>query len=360
MVFSIDTVKQSLNKPIPATVTVENSYDSSFFGITLEMMIEEQREFETNMININEGLMGQLAAKAAKRQIDKVKSVDFKELLSKIFDWFISAIEKVQQIFAVGLAKMINKETRIKMFKNKLANFEGEIRYNKKYYDYTNILVDSSYATYQTEISKEYDELIQRLTELKSSNTPMDLADALSSIKNDIEYTSEDLDELRGKILGLNKTVESGEFANALFKYFRNDRSEPHNPGLGFSEKNLTSTDVMEAYNNYFAYNKQEKIIDRESRKLKGQALVQKAKVKTINISSYIPDSSKLTLDCVKEYNNIVNIKCRKIKDICDIYRMFYSAKLDALKEYNIKNRDILLAAIDEIVKKETEINVNK
>ena len=359
MIFSIDTIKQSLDRSTPI-VTNESEYDSSIFCNVLEMIMDEQREFENNMINVNEGLISSLAVKAGQKQIDKIKSIDFKEIISKIFDWFINAIEKIHQTFMIIMSKMINKDVRIKLYKNKLANFKGEVTYNRKYFDYTNIFSDSSYSNYQLDISGEYEDLVNKLIGIKDSNSPMKLADTLSQIRDDINSTNNNLDMIRGKLLGLNRPVTNADFANCLFKYFRNDRSEPHNPGLGFSKKNLTSTDIQEAYNIYFSYSKQEKIVRRESMKLKSQALAQKAKIKTINISNYINNKSIITLDAIKEYNEIINIKCRKIRDICNIYTLFYSAKLDALKEYNIKSRDILLVTITEIIKREGEINDNK
>ena len=59
----------------------------------------------------------------------------------------------------------------------------------------------------------------------------------------------------------------------------------------------------------------------------------------------------KLSSELKQIYNNIIMDGCKKVKEICNIYSLLFSAKLDALKEYNLMNREILLAACKEIVK---------
>ena len=127
---------------------------------------------------------------------------------------------------------------------------------------------------------------------------------------------------------------------------------------LGLLSKNVTFTNsyIKEAYDSYFNYSKQRSIIQRESHKLTAQALAQKTKIRTTNPFNYI-EVSNLSPDVITQYNSIISIKCRKIKDICDIYRLYYSAKLDALKEYNCQNINILAAAVNEIIKEEKKNN---
>ena len=244
------------------------------------------------------------------------------------------------------------KDKRIKLYKKKLESFEGTINYNKSYYTYTNLLSDSSYTDYKDEISKVYDDLIDKLSKLGKYNTPMELASILSDIRNDVEYDSKDLDNIRGKILGKNTLISKENFATELFKYFRDGKENPTE--LGLLSKNVTFTNsyIKEAYDSYFNYSKQRSIIQRESNKLTAQALAQKTKIRTTNPFNYI-EVSNLSPDVITQYNSIISIKCRKIKDICDIYRLYYSAKLDALKEYNCQNINILAAAVNEIIKEE-------
>ena len=344
MVFSINTLNESLNKPFYKESNKEDD-NFSFFESSLTLLITEQREFEYNMIQLSEGIMSNIVS----NKIEKIKSIDIQELLLKIFDWFIDAINKSQETFLIFLAKFINRDKRIKLFKRKLESFEGTIVYNSKYYDYTNILSDSSYTDYKDEISKVYDEFVDSLSKLSKHNTPVELASILSDIKTSSEYNSEDLDNIRGKIVGKNILVSKEDFATELFKYFRNGRETPQ---LSFGKHIFDNSIIKDAYNSFFNYSKQRSIIQRESNKLTSQAKLQKAKIKTTNIFKYM-DISNLSSDIINQYSNIVSIKCRKIKDICDIYRLYYSAKLDALKEYNYQSSKILSIAISEIIRQE-------
>lgn len=348
MVFSINTLNESFNRPFPKEVYKENN-NLSFFESSLTLLITEQREFEYNMIQLSEGLV----SKAVLNKVNKkIKSIDIEELFSRIFDWFIEAINKMQETFSTFLVKFINKDQRIKIYKKKLESFDGNINYNKKYYNYTNLLSDSSYTDYKDEISKVYDDFIDKLDKLGKYNTPMELASVLSDIRNDIEYDSKDLDNIRGKIVGKNTLISKENFAIELFKYFRDGKENPIDTGFMSNEVIFMNPIVKDAYNNYFNYNKQRSIIQRESNKLTSQARAQKIKIRTTNPFKYM-DTSNLSTDIFNQYNSIISIKCRKIKDICDIYRLYYSAKLDALKEFNYQNKNILSAAITEIIKEE-------
>ena len=56
MVFSVNTLNESINKPFHKEVEKEND-NFSFFESSLTLLITEQREFEYNMIQLSEGLV---------------------------------------------------------------------------------------------------------------------------------------------------------------------------------------------------------------------------------------------------------------------------------------------------------------
>ena len=126
MVFSINTLNESINKPFHKEVEKEND-NFSFFESSLTLLITEQREFEYNMIQLSEGLVSNTVIN---KVANKIKSINIEELLTKIFDWFIEAIKKMQETFSTFLVKFINKDKRIKLYKKKLESFEGTINYS--------------------------------------------------------------------------------------------------------------------------------------------------------------------------------------------------------------------------------------
>lgn len=351
MIFSIDRINEANNSSIPKQNVQVESKDFSFFENTLNVIMNEQIEFEVNLIQVNEGLLGKAAKHVVSKQFDKIKSLNIKDILSKILDMFVEAVQKLEEMFSVFLVSLINKNTRIKLYKNKLSNFNSSITFNKKNFDYSNILENNTFSSYESEITKVYDSFVDSLVSLNKATTPVELAKILSDIKDDSKYDSEDLDIIRGKLLSKNINVSTSDFADELFKYFRNGKSEPNKKSV------ISSTEVKKIAETYFDNKKQESIIKRESTKLRTKAFSLKAKIKTANIFTYVPDNVSINMSCVQDYNTIVNSKCRKIRDICDIYRLYYSAKIDALKEYNYKCRDILIEAIKEIVKEEAKKN---
>lgn len=347
MIFSIDTIKDAQTKKNIVSESFYNDTPDSWFEQTLSMVLDESKIFEYNISSISEGIVGDIIFNKTK---DKIKTINFETILSKIFEWFVAAINKLFKSFLSFLLNFVNKDAQLKMMKNKLSNFRGSVRYNKDYYIYRNLETDSSYTSYQNEIERVYDSLILSMSYLSNCKSLTDIENFLNKLREDNIYSVDEMNLLRGRVLGKNDPVESSEFARELFKYFRTTEL-PIKANVGLFEKNIDGNRVYEAYENYFSSSKQEKMIKKDYTKMKFDAEKEKIKLKTLKIGDYIADDLKLSSELKQIYNNIIMDGCRKIKEICNIYSLLFSAKLDALKEYNLMNREILLAACKEIVK---------
>ena len=348
MIFSINTLNESLKNQYNRKDNIQkNDYtDFSFFESSLSIILSERREFEYNMIQLSEGFISKVS--------EKIKSIDIKELLYKIIDWFIESIKKMDTIIKQFFVNLLNKDKKLKLYKNKLESFNGEIVYNKPSFNYTNILTDSSFSTYKADIMKVYNEFSDNMEKLSKYNTPMELANIIGNIRNESNYNQEYLDNIRGKLLKRNSLVSKEDFGSELFKYFRNGKDNPTNPENIFNTGTIQSQTINEITKFYFTdYQNNQKILQRESSKLTLEAKAIKAKIATNNIFKYADIKDMVSSEVLKEYNLLINLNCRKIADICDIYRLFYSAKLDALKEQYLKDRDILSVVVNEIIKQE-------
>ena len=76
MVFSVNTLNESINKPFQKEEEKEND-NFSFFESSLTLLITEQREFEYNMIQLSEGLVSNAIID---KVTDKIKNIDIEEL----------------------------------------------------------------------------------------------------------------------------------------------------------------------------------------------------------------------------------------------------------------------------------------
>lgn len=346
MVFSVNSINESLNKKVTTFSDISEQYnDFSVFESTLYSMLEEQREFECNIIKINEGIIGYIGNKA----LESIKSIDVCGLLKKIFDLFIKAIKTLETILKNFLTSLLNKDKRLLVYKSKLDKYTGSVNYPSSYFIYTNLLNDKSYTNFEFEINKEYESLIGALSSLSQYSRSSDLANAISYTRNEIDSYPQYLDTLRGKILGRNRGISVDNYATELFKYFRNGNDTPNKSSL-FGNTNIVDNNrFREAYEYYFNYKSYFAIVQRESNQLTKAASNQTNKVSKVKIQDYI--SIDISDQVITDYNFIITAKCRQINDICNIYRQYYASKIDAIKEYTALNMNILLEAIRNINK---------
>lgn len=352
MVFSTNTILESKKLKNNVNNIQEANIPDSWFEETLNSILTESCNFETM---ISESLVGSLlsfniSGSVTKGAKDKISNFNFESIFAKIFEWFISAITKLFRSFLAFLSGFLNKDLQLKSMKNKLANFRGSIRYTKDYYVYRNLEASKSYTSYQVELENVYDNISSAMSYLANCKSLTDIERVLNKIKDNNIYSVDEMDSLRGRVLGKNDPVSSADFPRELFKLFRTTE-QPITPNVSLFGKNIDGNRVYEAYDSYFNSSKQEKIVKKDYMKMKFDAEKEKVKLKTLKLNDFLNDDVKLSQDLKQIYRNIIMDGCRKVKDICAIYSLFFSAKLDAMKEYNIMNRNILLIACKEIIK---------
>jgi hypothetical protein len=336
MVFSIDTLNESLDYKFPSLIEEsDNNLDFSFFDINLRLLVEEQKNFNINLLS-------------KEKIVEKIKTIDIKSLLLNIFDWFIDSINKLTDLFISSIIKFINSNNKkISKYRRELKSYDNKLEYYGIQYNYTNIdTYDvASFGDYESDITNEYINLLNELEKLKSAKTPMEVSDTLYNIMKNIQYNSVSLDTIRGKILGKSRGVNVEDYPKELFKFFRKGKDTP------ISKKTYSADAIKYIASVYFSYDRQTKYIRREANKLTSVAKARKKDIKAKDINDYIPNTSNLDDSIMNSFNIIIIEECSKIRNICDIYRMFYSAKLDAIREYTASNVGILAQAIIELKK---------
>lgn len=344
MVFSTDTIlnAKDINLSNPVLDDDEFDFDKSFFSEALDLIADEQYNFfkETNKL-LDEGIVSNMV-------INSLKAIDINDVLSKIFQFFIDAIENLNNAFNAFLLNFMNKNVELKVAKNKLSRFNGSIRYNKPYYIYRNLDSNSSVIdSYRYTIDNIYSTMINQLSQVSMFKDKNDIIKALENARNNLElrYSAED-DTARKNIIGVPVSAE--DFSSHLFNYFRSDQIVPNNSN---TNDNIDANRVRVAFNDYYNSNKQISIVRRDQWKFKAEATALKVKIKTTNITRFVYKDFIFNSEVINSYNRIINSTCREIKNVCNIYVMFYSAKLDALKDYTKTNRDILFFALKKQVR---------
>lgn len=342
MVFSMDTVINSKDAKL-STPTVQSDEFNHILSETIDIVMSEQENFIKEMEDIfNEGFGSDI--------INSIKEFDYRSVLSKIFDLFISAIERLGGSFCAFLLNFINKDAQLEAFRWELASFRGNVRYTKPFYEYTNIAADSTISVnYKNDIFALEMGMIADLSKLKLANTSNDLASMLNALEDKYLSYEDFLSKIRGRLTG-NSDISADQYDDALFNHFRTTETPIQNKARIF-EKNIGPDRIKLAYNNYFGGSKQIQLIKREQWKYKAQATAAKANVTRHALLSGIANKSVITAETLLSYNRIVHARCKEIQEVCNIYVRYFSAKLNALSEFNRVNKELLLLACKEITK---------
>lgn len=349
MVFSTDIIK-NMNPDSIKREKIEaiNYEENTLFETALEMILSESIEFN-NMISsidyINEMIVGE-----AKESIDtKAEVINLQDFFCKIFDWFIESITKLSNHFNGFLLNFTSGNKELEDYKKKLSNYNKSIKFTHPYYQYKNLFIESSYTSFENEINKEYDSLISDLEKLKNIKSNMQIVDYVDEMYNRRQNENDEIDSLRGRILGANKMITKELYPDSLFLYFRTT-STPINSEL--ENNNIISSDrIKEAYDSFYKSSSQKMQIRRDYMKMKTSASKINEKYKDIKSKDFLPTLSENNGSVIRIYNNIISYRCKRMKAICEIYTTFFAAKLDAIKEYNFTNKKILLETCTQIVK---------
>ena len=369
MVFSIDTAKNIIDKQTTInkarSFMIESFENKSFFNESLDMILEESKVFAASMSQINavnEGLLGRVIGdgiyNAGKRAAkDMSHNIGWTNILSGIFDWFVQSIINLGRSFLINLMAFLNKDALVKKNQEKLAHFAGPIKYSKPMYNFQNLGIfdkdNTSYTDYKTDMSDIVDSVFNRLGDLEDCTTEEDLYRFIDSVNEEMEDKDEALGLIRGKLVGyLNEVVTPEEYADELFVYFHGSDTISE-PDVGFFDPpNIDKARIQEAYKGYFGYKTQKAEVEKFMYNCKAEANSDKMKLRKLELSRFVSSSVLHSPSAMIAFNSIISAKCKIIQDISQIYLQFFSAKLDAMKEYTILNRNILFECLRYMKKK--------
>jgi len=350
MVFSVETIKGNKNRTLNSREEdLINYEDTNWFQLSLEMVLEENVEFN-NMICATEGIGDLIVGAAADALKKTLQALNPYNILAKIFDWFVNSLAKLGRHFEAFLLNFLNNDIELSAYKKKLENFRKPVRMLDSYFEYKNLNISTSYTTYEAEIEREYDMLIKDLSNLRYMRSNMEIAEYIDAMAATNQYEEADIDAMRGRVLGLNRPVTKENYADELFLFFRTTAT-PIEPKYSFGQKNISGERVHEAWKAFYNSSEQRTQIRRDINKMKREADKEKAKCKHVKPEDFIPSQYSMDSAVIRIYNGIVTNKCKKIQAVCDVYVTLFGAKLDALKEYNKTNKKILLEACKELVR---------
>ena len=309
-----------------------------------------------------------------------------KEIINKFIEW----IKKVFKQFVTKINALFNNEKYIKKNQKLLNKFESQDEFEFNGYEFTNIDKTNIPAANAQEAfidetngkgyfnnwytKGDYNDTADPDRTLRNGETEtlnIALDNSLTTLNDNLE---DFYDAFRGKVIGKNEKIDSNDYPNELFSFFRNDENTTSNI-------TIDATYVLEAYRRFDKYKdlvkknkktQKDMIKDYEALEKYLDKMIKLTKSDSKNTLSFtsvgsnkyvsgqitalgVTDFSAKTVYDTSTYdkmNNYLKTQSSKVSQMCTIHTQAFTAKLEAAKDQLKKNKKILYKALQQVIKR--------
>lgn len=276
-----------------------------------------------------------------------------KKILSNIIELFINLIEGIFRKFKSLYITFTYSDKTIDKYESRIRNIKKPFNVPFVRYNYTCTDIDIPKINLKTEVYPIYDDLFDQLDKsLSKCSSNVELVHRLTRIEGDIRndlYNSTEVkyDKVRANCLNSDlKYIKKDQFSDFLFNKFRDGGYE--------ANTKVNYMDIGCAIDEY----RKAKDYLKDVEKLKDETVRQAREVgrKISNITidqfdkGYDKGSRDKDLEAEDIFNRILKFKTGEVNEICNIYAMAYSARLDAIKDMESQNKRIIYCVIQWIV----------
>lgn len=309
-----------------------------------------------------------------------------KEIINKFIEW----IKKVFKQFVTKINALFNNEKYIKKNQKLLNKFESQDEFEFNGYEFTNIdktnipaanaqeaFIDETngkgyfnnwYTKGDYNDTADPDRTL-RNGETETLNTALD--NSLTTLNDNLE---DFYDAFRGKVIGKDEKIDSNDYPNELFSFFRNDENTTSNI-------TIDATYVLEAYRRFDKYKDLVKSIEKTQKDMikdyealekyldKMIKLTKSDSKNTLSFTSVgsnkyvsgqitalgVTDFSAKTVYDTSTYdkmNNYLKTQSSKVSQMCTIHTQAFTAKLEAAKDQFKQDKKILYKALQQVIKR--------
>ena len=336
MVFSTNILKTIPQQSLNSNNQKIFEEVSSFFSESL-LMIQENDKI------INAQLSNHFLLEGSDIIFKKLMSkIDFKAIIRKIFKIFIDLMEKLWNQFRSLLVGLFSHDKVIKNFKEDLQNIKISVYYPEERYSYSDFKYNTNLSSFKFYIEKELTDLIMDLTEFNQYKTKDKIYSKIESMKEEIQNSEEYYNSIRATIIQKRNSVEKQNFATELFNYFRNG-------GNIIPASEIRPNEMKNITEGYFNFKKTVKEIEKDKTEIQQIAKKTDSMIQKVDINKYTNIS--FSEEAMIEITKVIQGRCIRVKNICDMFVTTFAAKLDAVKESIVQNKNILYLACKRLIK---------
>lgn len=328
--------------------------DESYFVLAVNHIKESRTEYNTYKKKLYTSIM-----EAENSHIILESFSDFFTKVKEIIDKFLKFIKSLFQKFLTALASLVNSDSYLKKHKKDFNDFKDVDKFDFEGYNYT-FNPGIPVAVVDLNLSS-----ITNPIYTMDNITTGSITGVINNITNDRENRA---DVFRGKVLGKSESIYETDFANELFRIYRD---------------NEDTTDTIEAtpmyihtcvkrffnYSNAKSYTEKEyKRIEKEYKNLEEEIKDITSRNGDLNAKAFIDnigydnkgnmpkidnniviDGLKMSAELMQKIDAFVKVQVDHIQDCSNIHTLAFSAKLDAMKECANQDRKTLYRALQKI-----------
>lgn len=333
--------------------------ESSYMGETLKFLKEYKEELRNCKYNFYRSISESTSQGVLTESFSELFE-SFKKIIKKFLDFIKSLFNR----FIASLQKLVGSDKYILKHKDKFKDFKSDYEFDIEGYTYT---FDSNVPLIevQAKFDKDFVDLDFDDNKFKSTekNKQTELLNFITSKYDDYTDNAEnDLNEFRAKVIGQTTAIESEDYAEELFKVFRDNTDIKDTITVTYSVVNEALIRFKNYKNTEKEIKKTKDKIDREYEQVKKkiEKLVRRDTTKGVNdtVKLVIDTNYGTTVDNVYVTNEVRNKIDLYIKAVCDrvieyssIHSLAFSAKLDAVKDRTNQDKKILYTALNAIYK---------
>ena len=352
MLFSVEDL--NTRKPISNGVNhhpIKITEDYSFFMKSLELISESEntlREMTDDIIA--ETFLGDLIDKIEEKKKYN-EGFSFTNMIRTIFQMFLKAINYVYTRFKALIVKIFGGDRAITKYKDAIMNYDEDITIDFPYYNYTNL--DSNIPNDDLKIlfSDEYDNLSEKLSKIADIKDKDMRIQELNRIYQELCYEEGNgnlYNKIRARIIESNIIITEEDYANQLFRFFRDNATSPTVP-----DSKLYPNNIRNALTRFLNSDRLIKLTQKQYSNMDTSAKQTCKKNKKLNADKVFNSYTPIDYDIEYALNQVLRLESGKISKMCNLILMAYSAKLDALKEAVVQDRKILRKVISQLIIKE-------
>lgn len=326
----------SLYKPNSVTKRDIVNENESLFIYSLNLLRESDNNINEMLKRIHIG-----AIMSESKNEYYIKEFSIGDTIKNIIDWFIKMIQQIWGKFKSMFQKVVYSDETIKKYEDKLRNMKGSFNIDFERYNYTCFDADIPSINLKTQFNTDYNDLIGKLEAIRELTTKQERIYRMQVIESEVSAQAKDpayFDKVRQTTLGLPYMVSSNNYAEELFNRFRD--------GGNYISSKIDRVQISIILDRYLKSKDLKKQLEESKKDTIKSAEDVKNKIGRLSLQKlntvYVPyDMEEEIL-----FNKIINIKTGEVNDICNIFVMAFSAKLDAVKEAIAQDKKILFEAI--------------